>query len=90
MREGLHIRIPEGTLIQATHNSLLPANGPLPSLSTDARRVSIFPGLTIKALISIGQFCDDGYSAVFTTHNVCLLKDDTFTVILIAPTDSVT
>ena len=40
-----------------------------------------FSLLSSKALISISQLCDDGYSAVFTAHTVRLVKDDDSTVI---------
>ena len=79
--DGRRVGFSNGTLMQATHTSLLPADGPLPPLSTDARRVRLFPGITSKSLISIGQFCDDGYSAVFTSHTVRLVKYDAYTVV---------
>ena len=81
VHDGLIVGMPNGTSIQATHTGLLPADGPLPPISTNARRVSLFPGLTCKSLISIGQFCDDVYSAIFTAHTVCLVKDDASTVV---------
>ena len=81
VRDGLCVGLPNGTLIQATHTILLPSDNCLPALSTNARHVSLFPGLTSTALISIGQFCDEGYSAVFTTHTVRLVKDDASTVV---------
>ena len=52
-----------------------------PPLSNDALHVSLLPGITSKALISIGQFFDDGYYAIFTAHTVRLVKDDTSTVV---------
>ena len=82
VRDGLRVRLPNGTLVHATHTGLLPADSPLPPLSTDAHRVRLFPGLTSKALISIGQLCDDGYSAVFTAHTVHLVKDDASNVVV--------
>ena len=78
---GLRVGLPNGTSIQATHTGLLPADGPLPPLSTDALHVSLFPGLASKALISIGQFFEDGYSAIFTSHTVRLVKNNASTVI---------
>ena len=52
-----------------------------PPLSTDDSRVSLFPGLTSKSLISIGQFFDDGYSTIFTAHTVRLVKSDASRVV---------
>ena len=82
MRDGLCVGLTNSTSIQATHTSLLPADGPLPPLSKDALCVRLFPGLTSKALISIGQSCDDGYSAVFTVHTVLLVEDKASTVVV--------
>ena len=76
MRNGLRVGLPNGTLIQTNNTGLLTSNGPLPPISTDDRCVSLLPGLTRKFLISIDQLNDDGYSAVFTTHTVRLVKDD--------------
>ena len=82
VRDGLRVGLPNGTSIQATHTGLLPADCPLPPLLTNACRVSLFPGLTSKALISIGNFFDDGYSAVFTAHIVRLVKYDASAVVV--------
>ena len=73
--------LPNGTSIQDTHTGLLPADGPIPPLLTNARRVILFSCLSIKALISVGQFCNDGYSAVFTTNTVRHVKDGVATVV---------
>ena len=81
MRDGLLIRLTDGTSIQYIHTGLLPTNGPLPPLSPNTRCVSLFPGLTNKALIYICQFCDDNYSTVLNAHTVRLVKDDDSTVI---------
>ena len=61
--------------MSATHTALLPDNGILPPLSDSARRAHVFPTITTNPLLSIGQFCDDGYSATFTTASVLLSKD---------------
>ena len=81
MRNGLRVGLPNGTLIQTNNTGLLTSNGPLPPISTDDRCVSLLPGLTSKFLISIDQLYDDGYSAVFTTHTVRLVKDEASTVV---------
>ena len=79
--DGLRVSLPNGTLIWATHTGLLPVYIPLPPISNYARHFSFFPGLTSKSLISIGQFFDDGYSAIFTAHTVCLVKDVSYAVV---------
>ena len=58
--------------MQAAHTALLP----FPQLSLDACRGNIFPGLKNLALISIGQLCDDGFSAAFSKDHLTLVKQD--------------
>jgi hypothetical protein len=58
----------------ATHTGLLPDNGILPPLSVLARRAHVFPSMTNNPLLCIGQFCDDGYDAMFTSNAVLLSK----------------
>ncbi len=59
----------------ATHTALLPDDGVLPPLSKLARRAHhVFPSMTNNPLLSIGQFCDDGYNATFTFDAVLLSK----------------
>jgi hypothetical protein len=65
----------------ATHTALLPDDGVLPPLSTIARRAHVFPSMTNNPLLSIGQFCDDGYNATFTSDAVLLSKEgQTFSI----------
>jgi hypothetical protein len=58
----------------ATHTALLPDDGILPPLSILARRAHVFPSMTNNPLLSINQFCDDGYDATFTSDAVLLSK----------------
>ncbi len=60
--------------MDATHTALLPGDGILPPLSLLARRAHVFPSMTNNPLLSIGQFCDDGYDATFTSDAVLLSK----------------
>jgi hypothetical protein len=48
----------------------------MPQLPLAARQAHIFSELTNSALISIGQFCDNGYEAFFTQHHVTIQNDD--------------
>jgi hypothetical protein len=68
------VGLPNGNTMAATHTALLPINGILPPLSTLARRAHVFPSITNNPLLSIGQFCDDGYDATFTADAVLLSK----------------
>jgi hypothetical protein len=58
----------------ATHTALLPDDGILPQLSLLASHAHVFPSMTNNPLLSIGQFCDDGYDAMFTSNAVLLSK----------------
>ena len=60
--------------MNATHTANLPTDSGLPPLSDDGRKAHVFPGMTSHPLLSIGQFCDDGYEAVFTADKVFLHK----------------
>jgi hypothetical protein len=68
------VGLPNGNTMAATHTALLPDNGVLPPLSTLARRAHVFPSMTNNPLLSIGQFCDNGYNATFTSDDVLLSK----------------
>ena len=61
--------------MSATHTALLPNDSILPPLSDTARLAHVFPNITNHPLLSIGQFCDDGYTATFTATTVQLSKD---------------
>ena len=50
---------------------------PFPQLPLAARRVHVFPSLQNKALLSIVQFCDSNFTAVFHDGQVKLSNDDT-------------
>jgi hypothetical protein len=59
--DGLRVGLPNGATLQSTHRALLHIAGPLPQLPIRARQANVFPGITGKALVSIGQLCDNGY-----------------------------
>jgi hypothetical protein len=47
----------------------------MPHLPLAARQAHIFPDLSNSALLSIGQFCDNGYEARFNKHNVTIQQN---------------
>ena len=47
---------------------------PLPDLPSPARHAHIFPDLTNHLLISVGQSCDHGCEALFTSDQVVISK----------------
>jgi len=59
--------------MRSTHTALLP----FPALSLAARQSTVFPALGNRALLSIGQFCNDGFDVNFTSSDVRISKLDT-------------
>jgi hypothetical protein len=68
---GIFVMLPNGDRIQSTHTALLP----LPQLPLAARHAHIFLALRNRALLSIGQFCDIGFEAIFTANHVTLRRN---------------
>ena len=52
--------------LQASHNGMLPLNN---YLSNTAKEAYVFPTVTTKSLVSVGQLCDDNCIAVFDKNN---------------------
>jgi hypothetical protein len=50
------INLPNGSMIQATHTTMLSFK----SLSTEARKADVLPGLQPNSLVSVGKFCQCG------------------------------
>jgi hypothetical protein len=71
--KGLTVRLPNGQTIQSTHTALLD----IPALPKAARLCHIFPDLKNKVLLSIGQFCDSGFTATFTKSTLRIYRNDT-------------
>ena len=71
-KNGIIAGLPDGASMQETHTPLLPFT----QLSLAARRANIFSALQNRALISIGQLCDDGLSATFRNDHLALVKQD--------------
>ena len=70
--DGLRISQPDGTFLQATHRGLLPCT----TLPHAARIAHIFPTLQ-RPLVSIAQFCDNGFNVTFDAEAVTVLLDNT-------------
>ena len=58
--------------MESTHEADLD----VPSLPAAARKAHIFPSLSAGPLISIGQLCDSGCTAIFTATQVTIELDD--------------
>ena len=68
--QGLHVHIPKGNTIQATHT----ANLDIPELLTITTAAHIFPHIT-HPLILIGQLCSNGCQAMFTTRDITVMHN---------------
>ena len=67
-RKAIHplpIQMPNGKIIKYTHTALLNHQ----ALPFQARQAHLFPGL-MKALLSIGTFCEHGCEATFTNKSI--------------------
>ena len=67
--------IPNGETMVETHTSLLP----FPQLPLAARKCNVLPALQ-QPLLSLGQFCDAGFTAPLTSDTVLLTKDGSTTL----------
>ena len=72
---GKRVGIPNGETMVATHISLLP----FPQLPLAARKCDIFPALQ-QPQLSLGQFCNAGFTATLNSENVLLTKDGSTTL----------
>ena len=55
------VALPDGATKQATHTAILPFE----SLSDEARKADVLPGLRPNSLISVGKFADADYTTIF-------------------------
>jgi hypothetical protein len=70
--QGPQVRLPNNSIIQATHAGRLPYDHLPPS----ATSTHIFPGLKSASLLSIGQLCDVGCKAVFRKRDLQIYDED--------------
>ena len=68
---GLTVQLPNGEQMRATKTGMLD----LPTLPPQARVAHVFPQMTGRPLVSIGQLCDSGCTATFTNNKVIVSKD---------------
>ena len=69
----IHVQLPDSNTITSTHTGLLQ----MPSLPLAARRAHLFPDLTSGSLLSIGQLCDAGCTALFNRTTVTIRSAST-------------
>jgi len=70
--QPMHAKLPDGTYMHSTHTD----NMDIPALLPSATQTSIFPALD-TSLISIGQLCDAGCTAVFNQHTADIRFNNT-------------
>ena len=66
------VKLPDSTIIQATHKGIIPLHH---SLLSQAQQAYSFPKITNSSLISIGQICDDNCTAIFNKQDLKIYKD---------------
>ena len=69
------MRMPNGETMVTTDTDLLP----FPQLTLAARKWDVFPALQ-QPLLSLGQFCDAGFTATLNSETVLLTKDGSTTL----------
>ena len=69
---NINVEIPDMNVMQSTHIAKLP----LQNISEAARKCHLFKEMKSKTLISIGQLCDDGMTALFTKESLKISKDN--------------
>ncbi len=75
-RSSKVVNLPNGSTIQATHTTTLPFE----SLSTEARKADVLPGLQPNSLVSVGKFANVDYTTTFhpCREGVTVHKKNTF------------
>ncbi len=70
------VNLPNGSAIQATHTTMLPFK----SLSDEARKADVLPGLLPNSLISVRKIADADYTTIFHPRGegVTVRKKNTF------------
>ena len=80
-RDYTTLPIKAGTPNGATITSSCSAQLPNDNLPAIARQATIFPNLTYRSLLSVGQFCDAGYDCCFTAEQAILTHPTAPTII---------
>ena len=71
---------PTGNMMTASDTALIKHN----DFPTKAITSHHYPDLKCKSLLSVGQFCDSGYSTVFTSKDAKVINEKTNEVVLTA------
>ena len=71
---GPRVGLPDGSIVQGSQAGYMKLHS---ALTTQAQDTHIFPGIKSSSLISIGQLCDDGCTAVFNNKEIGIYKNNT-------------
>ena len=66
---GISVIQPDGSTMQSSHTALIDA----PHLPLAVRQAHIFPSMRNKALLSLGQFCDNGYDVALSQSSIHII-----------------
>ena len=66
---GIQVKQPDGAIMTSSHTALLD----FPSLPMAVRKAHIFPSMRNKALLSLGQFCDNEYDVTLTKTTISII-----------------
>ena len=70
---GPRVGLPDGTTVRGTMAGIARLH---PSLSSTAQKAHVFPGIKSSSLISLGQLCDDGCTAVLNNKSIGIFKNN--------------
>ena len=66
---GISVIQPDGSIMQSSHTALIDA----PHLPLAVRQAHIFPSMRNKVLLSLGQFCDNGYDVALSQSDIHII-----------------
>ena len=71
MHRKINVSLPNNTIISPTHYAYLN----MPNLPKAATKVYLFPDIHDRLLLSVAQFCDNGYTVEFNNKYVFILEN---------------
>jgi hypothetical protein len=79
------VRLPSGAIMESSHTADLD----IPGLNAAASKSQGFPGMAHHSLLSVGQFCDEGYTVTFQQDTVTICNSEN-SKLLSGPRDATT
>jgi hypothetical protein len=81
-RTPLTVRLPNGATMESSHTAELD----IPELNAAAYKAHVFPDMANHSLLSVGQFCNEGYIVTFKHASVTICNSEK-SLILSGPRD---